>query len=342
MTAQLTAQKTSNLRLVAPLSGQLVPIEHVPDPVFAQKMVGDGISIDPLTQELLAPYEGEVIQLHPSSHAVTIRTPEGIELLMHIGLETVELRGQGFTPRVKLGDRVRRGDVLIEFDADYIAMHAKSLLTQVVVTNGDMVASMAHQSGLVTAGQDIFLELSLAGATGAVSEQVSGESTRSELIEVPNPTGLHARPAAVLVNLAKKYQSKIWLHRGDQRANAKSVVALLGLEVGRGDEVTLEAEGPDARDAIADLTEALRSGLGEEGAMAVAAPASIAQSALKAPPPQPRSSDPNIILGASAASGVAVGNTFRVRQQQIRVAETGATPEQERRKLEDAIAKAAL
>ncbi|MBD0314975.1 MAG: PTS glucose transporter subunit IIA, partial [Microcoleus sp. T3-bin5] len=65
MTAQISSQKTAlNLRLVAPLSGQLVPLEQVPDPVFAQKMVGDGISIDPLSQTLLAPYAGEIIQLH--------------------------------------------------------------------------------------------------------------------------------------------------------------------------------------------------------------------------------------------------------------------------------------
>lgn len=343
MTAQITPPKTSTLRLVAPLSGQLVPIEQVPDPVFAQKMVGDGISIDPLSQVLLAPYAGEVVQIHPSNHAVTIRTVEGIEILMHIGLETVELRGQGFTPKVKLGDRVRSGEVLVEFDADYIALHAKSLLTQVVITNSDRISSFAYQSGLVQAGQDIFLELALAaeGADGAAV--VAGERVTSEAVVIPNPSGLHARPAAVLVNMAKKYQSKISLHRGENQANAKSVVALMGLQVGNGDTVTLEAEGPDAREAVSELTEALRSGLGEAGAMAFSAPASIAQSDLKAPPPQPpRAEDANVILGASASSGLAVGNTFRVQQQQIRVPETGGTPEQERRKLEDAIARASL
>ncbi|HEY9877703.1 MAG TPA: phosphoenolpyruvate--protein phosphotransferase [Leptolyngbyaceae cyanobacterium] len=342
MTAQITQQKTSTLRLVAPLSGQLVPIEQVPDPVFAQKMVGDGISIDPLSQTLLAPYGGEVVQLHPSNHAVTIRTAEGVELLMHIGLETVELRGQGFTPRVKLGDRVRAGDVLIEFDADYIALHAKSLLTQIVVTNSDRIANFAYQSGMVQAGRDICLELAVGAESSDGAAVATGELVTSEPVVIPNPSGLHARPAAVLVNLAKKYQSKISLHRGDNQANAKSVVALMGLQVGNGDTVTLEADGPDAREAVSELTEALRSGLGEEGAVAVSAPASIAQSDLKAPPPQPRSEDPNLILGASASGGLAVGNTFRVRQQQIHVAETGGTPEQERRRLEDAIARAAL
>jgi phosphotransferase system IIA component len=98
MTAQAIPQTHQTLRLTAPLSGYLVSIESVPDPVFAQKMVGDGISIDPTTSVLNAPCDGEVVQLHPSQHAVTLKTPEGIEILMHIGLDTVELRGKGLPP----------------------------------------------------------------------------------------------------------------------------------------------------------------------------------------------------------------------------------------------------
>ncbi len=129
------------MTLTAPLSGPLVPLERVPDPVFAQKMVGDGISIDPIDQCLRAPCDGQIVQLHPAGHAVTVATPQGIEVLMHIGLDTVGLKGSGFTPKVKAGDSVKTGDALIEFDADYVATHAKSLLTQIVVTNSERVAS---------------------------------------------------------------------------------------------------------------------------------------------------------------------------------------------------------
>src|SRR5512142_753898 len=94
---------TRTLTLIAPLSGYLVPIERVPDPVFSQKMVGDGIALDPLSQTLLAPCDGEVINLHPANHALTLGIAGGIELLMHIGLDTINLKGQGFTPRVKTG-----------------------------------------------------------------------------------------------------------------------------------------------------------------------------------------------------------------------------------------------
>jgi len=341
MILQVPSQARQTLRLVAPLSGFLLPVDQVPDPVFAQKMVGDGIAIDPISNVLVAPCEGEIVQVHPSYHAVTVKTAAGIEILMHIGLDTVELRGEGFAPRVNLGDRVTTGTPLVEFDIDYVALHAKSLLTMVVVTNTDRIAEFVYQSGLVQSGKDIFLELVLAeGGEAAAAED--GELVISEPIVIPNPTGLHARPAAVLVNLAKKYQSKVTLHRGENRANAKSVVALMGLQVGNGETVTLEAQGGDAKEAITELTAAVRTGLGEAGATPAPAPASIAQSALKAPPPQPKSDDPNIILGVAASSGLAVGNTYQVREQKLEVDEIGGSPEKERRKLEDAIAKATL
>src|SRR5512136_1265607 len=100
---------TRKLVLKAPLSGALVPIERVPDPVFSQKMVGDGISVDPISQSLLAPCDGEVVMLHPANHALTLVTAEGIEVLMHIGLDTINLKGEGFRPHVKNGDKVKAG-----------------------------------------------------------------------------------------------------------------------------------------------------------------------------------------------------------------------------------------
>ena len=94
----------AQIRVVSPLSGQVWPLERVPDPVFAQKMVGDGLSIDPVDTTLLAACDGEIISLHPAGHAVTLRTPEGMELIMDVGLDTVTLKGQGSVPRVKAGD----------------------------------------------------------------------------------------------------------------------------------------------------------------------------------------------------------------------------------------------
>jgi phosphocarrier protein FPr len=332
------AKTGADVQLIAPLSGRLVKIENVPDPVFAEKMVGDGISIDPISQTLVAPCDGEIIQLHPSHHAVTIKSPEGIEVLMHIGLDTVTLRGEGFVPHVKVGDRVRSGDALIDFNADYVATHARSLLTQIVITNGEKIAQFLPQSGDVIAGQDLSLTLVLAGNTQATTAQ-SGKLVTSEAIAISNPTGLHARPAAVLVNLAKKYKSEIRLNSGDKSVNARSVVAIMGLEVGNGDRVHLTAKGEDAEAAIAELSQALQSGLGEEGLKPIAASAS---GAMLDAAPRMRSDNPNLILGVSASPGVAVGNIFRITHEEIAVAETAQSPNEERRKLEKAVTQAKL
>jgi phosphocarrier protein FPr len=334
-------ENSRKILLKAPLSGHLMPIERVPDPVFAQKMVGDGVSIDPTSQHLLAPCDGRVVQVHSAGHAVTIDPGDGLELMMHIGLDTVQLKGRGFTPQVKAGDAVKTGDPLIEFDADYIATHAKSLLTQIVVTTMDRVASLTPRSGDVTAGADVILELTLAGAK-VEAEAAAGGTVTSDAILVPNATGLHARPAAVLANLAKKFKSDIRLRRGDDQANAKSVVAIMGLEVAYGDKVNLVAQGPDAEEAVAVLVPALERGLGDEGTVAAPAPASVMVSAGAAPAPRSRSTDPDVLLGVAASPGLAVGNVFQLRHEEIEVAEDAEDPYQERRKLDEAIERAKL
>ena len=143
----------AQIRIVSPLSGQVWPLERVPDPVFAQKMVGDGLSIDPVDAMLLAACDGEMVSLHPAGHAVTLRTPEGMEIIMHVGIDTVKLKGEGFHPRVKPGDKVRTGTPLIEFDLDFLATHAKSLLTQIVVANSDRVTRGSAPAALYRLGK---------------------------------------------------------------------------------------------------------------------------------------------------------------------------------------------
>jgi phosphoenolpyruvate-protein phosphotransferase len=334
-------QTSRAILLKAPLSGHLMPIERVPDPVFAQKMVGDGVSIDPVSQRLLSPCDGTVVQVHSAGHAVTIATAGGVEVMIHIGLDTVQLKGRGFTPAVKAGETVATGALLIEFDADYIATHAKSLLTQIVVTTMDRVATLTPRSGSVAAGSDVILELILADAQ-VEAQPAAGGTVISDAILVPNPTGLHARPAAVLANLAKKFKADIRLRRGDDLANAKSVVSIMGLEVGYGDKVNLVAQGPDADEAIAALVPALTRGLGDEGTAPASAPASMMVSEVAAPAPRPRSVDPNVLLGVAASPGLAVGNVFQMRHEEIVFPENADDSYRERRTLDDAIEQAKL
>jgi phosphocarrier protein FPr len=324
------------IELKAPMDGVILPLEQVPDPVFSQKMVGDGLSLDPLSQVLIAPCAGTVANLHRAGHAVTLTTPEGIELMMHIGLDTVSLKGKGFTPRVSEGQAVAAGQPLIAFDADFLATHAKSLLTQIVVTNGERVSAYHPASGLVRAGTDTLLTLDLVAAAGAEGE-TAGKQVVSEAILIPNPTGLHARPAAVLANMAKRFKARVTLQRGDDQANAKSLVSIMGLGIEQGDKVVLVAQGQDAAEAVAALAPEIASGLGDEGSTPAPAPATTEVSEDAAPAPRPRSDDPNLLLGVAASPGLAVGKVWCLRREEIPVQESGEAPNQERRRLEDAL-----
>jgi phosphocarrier protein FPr len=337
----ISASNLVKISLVAPLSGWLLPIEQVPDPVFAEKMVGDGIAIDPTSNCLLAPCEGEVVQLHSAHHAITLRTDRGIEVLIHIELDTVELQGQGFRPQVQQGDRVKTGDRLIEFDADLIATHARSLLTEIVIANGDRITVSPH-SGKVIAGQDVVLDLALpdslpsvsgaaTSASGAIATSLDGSVTSPPIV-IADPTGLHARPAARLANLAKQYQSEIKLKRGDKQANIRSLVGVMQMEIAGGDTVYLVARGGDATKAIAALTQELQR---EMDSSVTAAPSVARPEADRS-----QSADPNTILGVAAAPGVAVGQLFQMQQQEIAVTENAADLHQEQQKLELAIAQA--
>jgi len=331
----------TKLILKAPLSGSLMPIERVPDPVFSQKMVGDGISIDPLTQTLMAPCSGEVVQLHAASHAITILTPIGIEVMMHIGLDTVNLKGKGFTPKVKEGDNVKTGDFLIEFNADFVATHAKSLLTQIVITNSDRVTAFIPSKGIVKAGEENILELILDDSE-ADEQIVSGKSVTSDAILIPNPTGLHARPAAVLANLAKQFKADIALHRGEQKANAKSVVSIMGMDIVHGDKIVVAAKGDDSDQALETIVPELMKGLGDEGCKPAPAPATTVISKDATPPPKPRSDDPNLLLGVPASPGFATGNVLQIRHEEIQINEDAQNPNIERRRIDNAFEQAKI
>jgi phosphoenolpyruvate-protein phosphotransferase len=321
------------LQLKAPLSGVLVPIDQVPDPVFAQKMVGNGVSIDPVSARLLAPCDGRIIQLHSAAHAVTLASEQGAEVLIHIGLDTVQLKGSGFTARIQVGDTVRAGDPLIDFDADYVATHAKSLMTQIVITSVDRVVSMRAATGVVRAGVDVILEVTL-NRSSVPSSSAARDAVNSGPLEISNPSGLHARPAAVLASRAKQFTSDIRLRRGRDDVNARSVVGIMGLEIARGDRIEIVAAGPDASDAVQALSQLVREGLGEAEGMS---PAEIA------PPRAARSvsaDEPNVLAGVAASPGTAVGNVFQVRHDRLRVVEDANDARLERQALDAALEQA--
>ena len=135
--AYTAAQMTEEF--AAPVSGTLMPITEVADKVFSSKAMGDGIAIDPTEGKIYAPFSGEITVAFPTGHAYGLKAANGREVLIHIGMDTVELNGQGFKPAVKQGDIVKQGDLLTEVDLDYIRSQGKPVVTPVVFTDGAAV-----------------------------------------------------------------------------------------------------------------------------------------------------------------------------------------------------------
>ncbi|WP_426354045.1 PTS sugar transporter subunit IIA [Exiguobacterium sp. R-39] len=126
-----------NTKIASALTGKIVSIENVPDQVFSQKMMGDGIAIEPTEGKVVSPINATVETIFPTKHAIGLKGEDGLELLIHVGLDTVNLKGEGFTAHVQSGDKVKAGDVLVEFDLDFIRANAPSTITPIIVTNHD-------------------------------------------------------------------------------------------------------------------------------------------------------------------------------------------------------------
>ena len=121
--------------IVAPLSGESVPLEKVPDEAFSQKMVGDGLAIIPSDGYLVSPFEGTVIQVFDTKHAYILKSNDGVEILIHIGINTVKLNGQGFENKVSNNQKVKKGDLLSIVDFNFISKQRLSTFTPIIFTN---------------------------------------------------------------------------------------------------------------------------------------------------------------------------------------------------------------
>ncbi|GAB7220734.1 PTS glucose transporter subunit IIA [Vibrio breoganii] len=142
-----------SIEIISPLSGEIVNIEDVPDVVFAEKIVGDGIAIKPTGNKIVAPVNGTIGKIFETNHAFSIESTDGIELFVHFGIDTVELKGEGFTRIGSEGQEVKAGDTIIEFDLAFLEEKAKSTLTPVVISNMDEIKELNKLSGAVTVGE---------------------------------------------------------------------------------------------------------------------------------------------------------------------------------------------
>jgi multiphosphoryl transfer protein len=243
----MTAVRT--VRLLAPLAGWSTPLDEAPDQVFASRLLGDGLAIDPTSATLCAPCDGELIVIAAARHAVTLRTPEGCEVLLHVGIDSVELGGQGFELHARQGARVRAGEPLLGFDLDLLARRAKSLLTPVIVTADSGFRIVRRSSGCELAVGDLLMEV-VSQAAEVSAPPAPGDATTVRRLKVGFEHGLYTRPAALLAGSVRSLVADVRIAAHGREADARSIVALMALGVERGEEIEIRATGPDAAVAV--------------------------------------------------------------------------------------------
>lgn len=146
---KLFGANDKHIKILAPVKGRSVPLKNVPDPAFSDGMLGQGMAIEPADGRLVAPVNGKVLGIFRTCHAVTLLSEEGVELLIHIGLDTVKLEGEHFTPHVKKGDMVKPGDLMMEFDVAAITAAGYNLITPVLVCNAGDYSAVSGIEGAV-------------------------------------------------------------------------------------------------------------------------------------------------------------------------------------------------
>jgi PTS system beta-glucosides-specific IIC component len=142
--------------VAAPVTGRVIALSDVKDEAFSSGALGQGVAIEPSEGKIYAPLDGEITTFFPTGHAIGIMGNNGAEVLIHVGMDTVELNGNGFTPKKKQGDKVKKGDLLLEVDLEGVKAAGKETVTPIIVTNTDEFAAVAPaEPGEVTHGDDV-------------------------------------------------------------------------------------------------------------------------------------------------------------------------------------------
>ncbi|ETK20196.1 PTS system, N-acetylglucosamine-specific IIA component [Pseudomonas sp. FH4] len=294
------SNNNNDLTLSAPLSGPVLTLGNVPDEVFASGAMGDGIAIDPLNDCLHAPCTGVVIHVARTGHALTIRADNGAEVLLHVGIDTVQLQGEGFALLVKEGTRVSNGQALVRFDLDRIARQCKSLVSLIILTNGDQFEVRPVALNTVKVGEALLrIVARQAGVVQAVVADTS-QAHASASVRITHRGGLHARPAALIRKTAQGFSSQSQLHFAGKSASCDSLIGLMGLGIGEQDEVQVTCLGKDCDAALQALLAALSVAPHE----AVHAPVIVAA--------RPINREAGVLQGVCAAPGLVCGPLLRL------------------------------
>lgn len=146
-------KKNKECSIKSPMNGEAISLSDVPDEAFSDKMLGDGAAVIPSDGEVRAPVDGVVVQIPDTLHAYGIQSKDGLDILIHIGINTVELKGEGFESLVKVGQEVKTGQLIAKFDIEFIKERGYPLHTPVLITNVDAIKEMSFSSGKVEGGK---------------------------------------------------------------------------------------------------------------------------------------------------------------------------------------------
>ncbi|PNB47717.1 phosphoenolpyruvate--protein phosphotransferase [Pseudomonas sp. GW456-12-10-14-LB2] len=313
------------LTLSAPLSGPVLTLAKVPDAVFASGAMGDGIAIDPLNDTLYSPCAGVVIHVARTGHALTVRADNGAELLLHLGLDTVELQGEGFSMLVKEGARVSNGQPLLRYDLDKVGRQCKSLVSLLILTNSQDFQARPITLKTVKVGEPL-LHIVARHSAAANTEELGGPEVHGH-VQVAHRGGLHARPAALIRQTAQGFKSHSQLHFAGKSAPCNSLIGLMGLAIGEQDEVQVSCQGPDAQAALQALLTALATALPEDHH----ATAPVAAT------PRNRPAEAGVLHGVCAAPGLVGGPLFRLNAISLPADSGNHQPEQQLQILDTAL-----
>ncbi|WP_263262095.1 phosphoenolpyruvate--protein phosphotransferase [Pseudomonas sp. RIT-PI-S] len=320
------------MTLNAPFSGPVITLNNIPDPVFASGALGDGMAIDPLGDVLHAPFSGQVINVARTRHAINLRAHNGSEWLLHVGIDTVELNGEGFHALVTEGQRVSQGEPLLRMDLDQVARHSRSLVSAFILLNGDQfkLTPIAGPRS-VNVGDALLEVIPLSAAAGAPSTLNAGPAGEARgRARIAHGGGLHARPAALVREAARQFESRVHVHFAGASASADSVTALMALGTREQDEVEVRCEGPDCDRALEAVLAALATPTVHEAAgMAVSTPA----------PHRAGDRENGMFNGVPASPGLVSGPLVRLDALELPKDPGGHCANQQRHQLTQALAQ---
>jgi phosphocarrier protein FPr/phosphocarrier protein len=299
----------------APFSGILRSLDSLPDPAFAARMLGEGIAIDPLDDVVKAPFDGTVAAIAATGHSITLRSRQGIEVLIHVGIDTVSLRHSGFRVCVVEGQDVCLGDDVLHIDLDLIANRARDCVSPIIVLSDQATVQCLRENGVVAAGEAILLVV--ADNDRSRPDETQTATVTPVAIAVSLPHGIHARPAGRIAEFARSQDAAITLSFDGQSASASSVTDMLRLGVGSKDAVEVRIAGTGAA-ATARLLSELITDMAQQETGEV-----TPKSEILLPPPLLSELTASQRPGVRASPGIGIGPAQRLTMPDLDVPAIG-------------------